>query len=150
VRLVDINPAAARLARINAKAAGAEASILVSDQIPQGCDLVIANPPYMMDVSHRTYRDGGAMFGGELAYQWARAALQSLVPSGTMLLYTGAAVLGGRLPLVDGLRTLCSEADAALDVEEIDPDVFGEELESPAYGEIDRIAALGIRISKRK
>jgi hypothetical protein len=150
VRLVDINPAAARLARINAKAAGAEASILVSDQIPQGCDLVIANPPYMMDVSHRTYRDGGAMFGGELAYQWARAALQSLVPSGTMLLYTGAAVLGGRLPLVDGLRTLCSEADAGLDVEEIDPDVFGEELESPAYGEIDRIAALGIRISKRK
>lgn len=146
--LVDINPAAARLARINAKAAGVEAAILVSGQIPHGCDLVIANPPYMMDGSHRTYRDGGAMFGGELAYQWTKAALQSLVPAGSMLLYTGGAVLRGRIPLLDDLRSLCEEAGAALHVEEIDPDVFGEELESPAYGEIERIAALGIRINK--
>lgn len=150
ITLIDINPAAVQLARINAKAAAAEACVLVSGQIPQGCDLLIANPPYMMDASHRTYRDGGAMFGGELACQWAREALQSLVPAGTMLLYTGAAVLGGRLPLVDGLQRLCREADAALHFEEIDPDVFGEELESPAYGEVERIAALGIRISKRK
>jgi methylase of polypeptide subunit release factors len=150
VTLVDINPAAARLARINAIAAGAEVSVLVSDQIPRGCDLVIANPPYMMDISHRTYRDGGAMFGGELAWRWAKEALESLVPAGTMLLYTGAAVRRGRVPLVECLQSLCTKADAALDVEEIDPDVFGEELEDPAYGEIDRIAALGIRISKRK
>lgn len=149
VTLVDINPAAARLARINAIAAGAEASVLVSDQIPRGCDLVIANPPYMMDISHRTYRDGGAMFGGELASRWAKEALESLGPAGTMLLYTGAAVRRGRLPLVECLQNLCTKADATLDVEEIDPDVFGEELENPAYGEIERIAALGIRITKR-
>lgn len=149
VTLVDINPAAARLARINAIAAGAEASVLVSDQIPRGCDLVIANPPYMMDISHRTYRDGGAMFGGELASRWAKEALESLGPAGTMLLYTGAAVRRGRLPLVECLQNLYTKADATLDVEEIDPDVFGEELENPAYGEIERIAALGIRITKR-
>ena len=127
VTLVDINPAAARLARINAIAAGAEASVLVSDQIPRGCDLVIANPPYMMDISHRTYRDGGAMFGGELASRWAKEALESLGPAGTMLLYTGAAVRRGRLPLVECLQNLCTKADATLDV-----DVFGEELENPA------------------
>jgi methylase of polypeptide subunit release factors len=150
ITLVDINPAAARLAQINATAAGTEVSVLVSDQIPRGCDLVIANPPYMMDISHRTYRDGGALFGGELACRWAKEALESLVPAGTMLLYTGAAVRRGRLPLVECLESLCAKADAALDVEEIDPDVFGEELEDPAYGEIERIAALGIRISKRK
>ncbi len=149
VTLVDINPAAAGLARINAIAAGAEASVLVSDQIPRGCDLVIANPPYMMDISHRTYRDGGAMFGGELASRWAKEALESLGPAGTMLLYTGVAVRRGRLPLVECLQNLCTKADATLDVEEIDPDVFGEELENPAYGEIERIAALGIRITKR-
>jgi hypothetical protein len=90
------------------------------------------------------------MFGGELAWRWAKEALESLVPAGTMLLYTGAAVRRGRVPLVECLQSLCTKADAALDVEEIDPDVFGEELEDPAYGEIDRIAALGIRISKRK
>jgi hypothetical protein len=33
-------------------------------------------------------------------------------------------------------------------VEEIDPDVFGEELDRPEYWETERIAALGIRIDK--
>ena len=57
----------------------------------------------------------------------------------TMLLYTGAAFTGGRAPLLDALR----ELDASVSVEEIDPDVFGEELEQPAYAEVERIAAIG-------
>jgi len=33
-------------------------------------------------------------------------------------------------------------------VEELDPDVFGEELERAEYAEVDRIAAVGIKIAK--
>jgi hypothetical protein len=33
--------------------------------------------------------------------------------------------------------------------EEIDPDVFGEELERPAYAHVDRIAAVGLTVIKR-
>jgi methylase of polypeptide subunit release factors len=144
--LVDINPAAGRLARINARFARVPAEIAMDDRIPEQCDLVIANPPYMIDTAHRAYRDGGAMFGGEVACGWVDQALAALVTGGTMLLYSGFAVVGGKLPALDRIRLLCG--DAELHVEEIDPDVFGEELERPEYRDVDRIAALGIRIAK--
>ena len=146
--LIDVNPEAIRLARENAAFAGVKAVVSLSERIPRGCSLVIANPPYMIDAAHRTYRDGGGMFGGEVAYEWTEQALQALVPGGTMLLYTGAAVIEGRPVIVDRIRSLCSDAGAAFHVEEIDPDVFGEELERSEYGEVERIAAFGIRIRK--
>ena len=148
VTLVDINAAATQLAEVNARYADVEAEVLLSDRIPQGCDLVIANPPYMVDSAHRTYRDGGAMMGGQIAYEWVTQALHHMAPGGTMLLYTGAAVICGRSPLLNGLESLCSDADATLHIEEIDPDVFGEELEKIDYRQVERIAALGIRIRK--
>jgi methylase of polypeptide subunit release factors len=144
--LVDINPAAERLARVNSRFAGIGAEILVSGELPTGCDLVIANPPYMMDSSHRTYRDGGDMLGGEIACQWTRQALQALAPGGTLLLYTGAAFVQGRSPLLDEIAPLCASAGADFRVEEIDPDVFGEELDGPQYNEVERIAAIGVTI----
>ena len=143
---MEINPEAAQLARINARFAGVAAEVLVSDRMPDGCDLVIANPPYMMDAEHRTYRDGGDLFGGEIACRWVGDALRGMAPGGTLLLYTGAAVVDGRIPLVEEIRALCRNAGAEVEVEEIDPDVFGEELEKPAYRDVERIAALGIRI----
>lgn len=149
VVLVDINPAATRFARLNAKAAGADVELLLSDAMPSDCDLVIANPPYMMDSEHRTYRDGGDRLGGGIALDWARQALNSLVPGGTMLLYTGAAVLHGRSPLVGEIQALCSERRASATIEEIDADVFGEDLERAEYQGVERIAALGIRITAR-
>jgi methylase of polypeptide subunit release factors len=146
--LVDINPAAADLARVNARFAGVEVEILLSDSMPEGCDLVIANPPYLLDEGHRTYRDGGGMLGGEVACEWVRQALSALAPAGTMLLYTGAAVVRGSAQLTQEIASLCA-AGAELQVEEIDPDVFGEELERPAYADVDRIAALGMSIRAR-
>jgi methylase of polypeptide subunit release factors len=144
--LVDINPAAERLARVNSRFAGIDAEIVVSSEMATGCDFVIANPPYMMDGSHRTYRDGGGMLGGEIACRWMRQALEALAPVGTLLLYTGAAFVRGRSPLLDEVASLCASAGADLRVEEIDPDVFGEELDAPQYNEVERIAAVGITI----
>jgi release factor glutamine methyltransferase len=146
VSLVDINPAAAQLARVNAGFAGLDAEFLLSDNIPTGCDAVIANPPYMMDASHRTYRDGGGMLGGEVACQWVSQALRALVPGGTMLLYTGAAFTRGRAPLLETIASLCSAANAELGFEELDPDVFGDELVKDSYRGVERIAAVGISI----
>jgi len=89
--LVDVNPAAARLARVNVSFAHVAAEMRQGNEIPAGCDLVIANPPYMIDANHRTYRDGGAMYGGEVACAWTEQALRALKPGGTLLLYTGVA-----------------------------------------------------------
>lgn len=144
--LVDINPAAARLAGINANFAGGSAEVTVDGQIPSGCDLVIANPPYMIDAVHRTYRDGGTMFGGEVACTWVAQALDALLPGGTMLLYSGFAMVDGRAPAIDRIGSLCRKAE--LQIEELDPDVFGEELERPEYRDVERIAAFGVRITK--
>ena len=145
--MVDVNPVAARLGRLNASFAGVSAEITVGDQIPRGCDLVIANPPYMIDSVHRTYRDGGRLFGGEIAFSWAAQALSALAPGGTLILYTGAAAINGELPLIERLQSLCCDAEAALYVQEIDPDVFGEELETAEYRPVERIAALSIKIT---
>jgi methylase of polypeptide subunit release factors len=145
--LVDINRAVAPVARANARLASIDAEVLLSSDVPIGCDLVIANPPYMMDSSHRTYRDGGDMLGGEIACRWTRQALAALAPGGSFLLYTGAAFVRGRAPLLEEIAFLCASADAELKVEEIDPDVFGEELDEPQYRSIERIAAVGISIT---
>jgi methylase of polypeptide subunit release factors len=146
VTLVDINPAALELAAINAASAGVEVQLARSDRVPEGCDLIIANPPYMMDGAQRAYRDGGSLFGGEVGCEWVRQALAALVPGGRILLYTGAAVIDRRMPVVERLERLCCDARAAVLMEELDPDVFGEELDNPAYADVERIAAVGIGI----
>ena len=143
VELVDASEKALGFARINAIAVGVAPQFIHNDKVPANVDLVIANPPYLMDEGGRTYRDGGDLFGGRIALDWAEQALSQLNPGGRLLLYTGAAFVGGKAPLLDALHTAAAEAGAELTIEEIDPDVFGEELECDAYGEVERIAAIG-------
>jgi hypothetical protein len=150
IALVDRNPQALRLAKINALAAGVAVELREADVLPTGANIVLANPPYMIDSAGRTYRDGGDLFGGAVALEWVRDALGKLAPGGTMLLYTGAAMVGDEFPFVTALEDACDQAGALLEVEEIDPDVFGEELEQPAYAEVERIAAIGAVIEVRR
>jgi hypothetical protein len=148
IALVDINPVALRLAAINAAAAGVGVELCESGRIPASADLVIANPPYMIDRASRTYRDGGGLLGGDVALDWTKQAIAGLGPGGQFLLYTGAPFVRGWSPLVDSIRTECDGCGASFDCTEIDPDVFGEELDDPDYAEVERIAALGFRISR--
>lgn len=148
ITLLDTNPAALGLARVNARAASVQAELLKGSALPDGPDLVLANPPYMMDSGGRTYRDGGELLGGQVALDWTLDALAKLAPGGTLLLYTGAAVADGTAPLLPALERACADAGATLDVEELDPDVFGEELEQPAYRDVERIAAIGAVVRK--
>jgi methylase of polypeptide subunit release factors len=145
--MVDVNNAALKLAAINAAVAGVRADTLAATAMPAGADLVIANPPYMMDAEARSYRDGGNLLGGAIAIDWARQALTKLAPGGTMLLYTGVAYADGRSPALDELAIACADASAALEISEIDPDVFGDELSKPQYQGVERIAAIGAVIS---
>jgi release factor glutamine methyltransferase len=148
ISLVDVNPKALFLAEVNAAAAGAAVETRCSDRLPEGADLVIANPPYLMDPSERQYRHGGELLGGAIALDWVHQALDQLAPEGTMLLYTGAAFVDGRSPLLVALRSDCNAAGAQITVEEIDPDVFGEELSGEEYRNVERIAAVGVRVTR--
>jgi hypothetical protein len=147
ITLVDLNRDALRLAAINAEAAMVPLKTVASEKIPAGGDLVIANPPYLVDASLRTYRDGQGRLGEGVTLDWTRQAIARLGPGGVMLLYTGAAFENGDAPLVSGIADECRAAGADLIVDEIDPDVFGEELANAPYGSVERIAALGVRIT---
>lgn len=149
--LTDINAFALGLARANAAHAGLEAEIIEAAGLggaPNGFDLVIANPPFVMDEEGRAYRDGGDLHGLRLSLDWAEEAMRRLPPGGAMLLYTGSAIVAGR----DGFRAAL-EASAALlgctlRYSELDPDIFGELLEEPAYRDVERIAAVGAVLVK--
>jgi methylase of polypeptide subunit release factors len=118
------------------------------DAITGAVDLVIANPPYMIDESDRTYRDGGKMHGAALSLDWSLASARRLEPGGRMLLYTGVAIVDGRDALRDRLERELPELGCSLRYREIDPDVFGEDLVKPAYAEVERIAVVGAVIER--
>jgi methylase of polypeptide subunit release factors len=144
--LVDTNPEALRLARINAEAAGVEVETLLAgsvEAVEGGFDLLIANPPYLMDAGSRAYRDGGGMNGAALALEWALAGARR----GDVLLYTGAAIVDGEDALRAALAAAMPALGKTLRYEEHDPDVFGEELDAPSYQGVERIAAVGAVIT---
>jgi methylase of polypeptide subunit release factors len=153
--LTDINPHALRLAAINwVMAHLGPVYFAVCDAIPEDLpdhappvDCIIANPPYIADAAHRAYRDGGAMHGAEISLAWAQRAAQRLPSGGAFLLYTGSAIVNGE----DRLKAALHEALRGFEVSyrELDPDVFGEELEREDYAEVERIAAVGCVAVKR-
>lgn len=151
IELVDVNQAALRLARINAAHAGRDVETYVSDgaaSVPPGFDLAIANPPFIIDEHGPVYRAGGGMHGAELSIDWALGAAARLAPGGRMLLYTGTAIVAGRDQLREALEARLPALRCTLRYREIDPDIFGEELEKPAYHDVERIAAVGAVIHK--
>jgi SAM-dependent methyltransferase len=145
--LSDVNARALRYARINAALAGAEAEVVESDVlsgIEGPVDLIIANPPYMLDAAGRTYRDGGGAFGEGLSVRIVREALARLAPRGRLIVYTGSAIVAGRDSFLESVRPVLAAAGATFEYEELDPDVFGEELLQPGYEKVERIAAVGL------
>jgi len=148
--LSDINPLALRYAAINAALAGLEPPILrqgdMYTHVGAPLDLIIANPPYLMDAHGRAYRHGGAMLGAELSRRTVLEGLPRLNTNGVMILYTASAIVNGRDTFRETVREVLQHPDIEHEYREIDPDVFGEELENPAYAEVERIAAVSLII----
>lgn len=143
--LTDINPAALALARVNADSAGVKVQCLHGPGLAGhagSIDIALANPPFLIDRKGRSYRDGGGMRGSALSVEMAAEALPRLAPGGRLILYTGSAIADGRDDLAAALDALAAKHDCRLAYDEIDPDIFGEELEREAYREVDRIAAV--------
>jgi methylase of polypeptide subunit release factors len=152
VLLTDVNRQALRLARLNARQAGVPLTTLEASglqDVPGDCDLILANPPYIVDAKGRAYRDGGDMHGARTSLDWAASAVPKLAPGGRLLLYTGSAILmNGRDPLQDALRRLAASTGVALAYRELDPDVFGEELENAPYRDVERIAVVAATLTR--
>jgi methylase of polypeptide subunit release factors len=148
--LADVNPLALRLAGINARHAGLDVELVDGglEAVRGPFDAAIANPPFMVDEQERTYRDGGDMHGARMSLDWALEALERLSPGGRLLLYTGAAIVDGRDALKEELEAAAAKGGHSLRYREIDPDIYGEELEKPAYAQVERIAAVGAVLEK--
>ncbi|MEC5216478.1 methylase of polypeptide subunit release factors [Actimicrobium sp. GrIS 1.19] len=149
----DINPLALRLCAINAAQAGVAMMPAQGDALAAvggDFDLIISNPPYLNDDAQRAYRHGGGDLGRALSLRIAAEAITRLAPGGRLLLYTGVAIVDGIDPLQAELLPLLAAAGCDWSYEEIDPDVFGEELERPVYAHIDRIAAVGLCATRRR
>ncbi|MGE1091212.1 methyltransferase [Pseudomonas sp. ok266] len=152
VLALDINPAALRLTAINAALAEvANVEVRASDLL-QGVDgefdLIVANPPYMADPAERAYRHGGGTLGAGLSLRIVEQALNRLAPGGSLLLYTGVAMVDGRDPFLDTVLPRLDEKRFGWTYRELDPDVFGEELLNPGYQRVDRIAVVALTVTR--
>jgi methylase of polypeptide subunit release factors len=149
----DINERALALAAVNARLNGAANVEAVRsdllDGVDGGLDLVMSNPPYILDGAALPYRHGGGQHGAELSIRIVRTALDRLDPGGSLLLYTGVAIVDGDDPFLAAIRRDLDERCQACSYEELDPDIFGGQLGCEGYERVERIAAVWLHAVKR-
>ena len=150
VILSDINPKALRYSLINARLNGvADVRTILSGvfgQINEGGDLIVSNPPYLVDRSARLYRHGGGELGFDLSIRIVEDSIDRLYPGGRLFLYTGTPVIDGADMFFAAVRPRLESRNCKYTYEEIDPDVFGEELDSAPYDRADRIAVVALTV----
>lgn len=152
VLAVDINPRALRLTAVNAELAGlANVSAYHSDvlgSVEGEFDLIVANPPYMNDDRQRAYRHGGGALGEQLSVRIVSESLGRLALGGSLVLYTGVAIVAGEDPFLAAVKPLLGSDAYGWTYRELDPDVFGEELEKPGYERVERIAVVALTVTR--
>lgn len=152
VVLVDINPAAMRAARVNARLAGTEGvSVRRSDMLRDvegRFDLIVSNPPFMIDAAARAYRHGGGPLGAGLTLAVAEQAMERLAPGGSLVLFTGAAIVEGEDPFREAVTARCTRAGLDWTYREFDPDEYGEELADPIYDAVERLALVVVTVTR--
>ncbi len=149
--LTDINRTALQFAAANCALAGIESNFALGDlfgPVIGQFDLIVSNPPYLNDHAGRTYRHGGGQWGGALSERIVREGVHRLTPGGRLVLYTGVAIVEGEDPFIESLRPELDALGWAWNYRELDPDVFGEELEESAYAGAERIAAVALVVTR--
>jgi len=149
----DINARALELAMVNARLNGTSNLALAKSDLFDGLqgdfDLVVSNPPFVVDPDGRRYRHGGGERGAELSRRIVEQGLARLRRGGSLMLYTGVALCGQRDHFLESLRpTLEAQCDTWT-YEELDPDIFGGQLGEPGYEDVERIAAVWLHAVKR-
>lgn len=151
--LLDVNPRALDLARANLGAANLDGEFVLSDGLTgfsRRADLIVANPPFIAGTDGQAYKAGGDLHGCRLSLEWAVTSVEKLNPGGRLLLYTGSAIVDGRDPFLATLKERLSDYDVEVAYRELDPDIFGGMLSSEAYVDVDRIAAVGLSVTRRQ
>jgi methylase of polypeptide subunit release factors len=150
--LSDVNARALRFSRINALINKVENVETVESNLFENIvgffDVIVTNPPYLVDPLKRMYRHGGGLLGSELTLQIVKQSLQRLAPGGRLIIYSGSAITRGVDQLKKTIGQLLKDSDFQFEYEEIDPDVFGEELDRGPYDRADRIAAIGLTVDR--
>jgi hypothetical protein len=134
--LADINPKALSLASVNATFAGIEHRVVEAtspSEVEGPFDLIVTHPPFMMDEEARAYRDGRDLYGARLSLDWVLAGVETLAPGGRLILHTGVSIVAGRDVLLDELRNRLPALGVEYEYWMLDPDIFSEELDRPAY-----------------
>ncbi|BFU45248.1 methyltransferase [Krasilnikovia sp. MM14-A1004] len=149
---VDVNPTALRYARINAALAGTvhievRRSDLLDD-VPGDFDLIVSNPPFMADPQRRAYRDGGGPRGHDLPLAVLDTAVHRLAPGGSLVLFSGTGITDGRDPLLAAAAQRLDGTGLRWTYREVDPDVYSENLDQPAYAHADRIALAVLTVTR--
>lgn len=143
---VDINDTALRYARINVGLAGRDAVRPVRsdllDAVDGRFDLIISNPPFMIDPAGRTYRDGGGPAGNDLSLRIVDVAAGRLAPGGTLVLFSGSGIVDGVDPLHAAAAERLDGSGLTWTYREADPDVYDEELDGTVYAAAERIAVV--------
>lgn len=151
--LADINARALSFAAANATHAQCAPAKLVQGDLYQRADgpfdLIVGNPPYLNDSSERAYRHGGGRFGEALSLRIVREGLQQLAPGGRLVLYTGVAIADGRDAFLEAVAPDLERTRWPWRYTELDPDVFGEELDEPAYADAERIAVVALVVQRQ-
>ena len=151
--IADINPKALFLASINADHAGVRHRTVEASrpgEIEGEFDLIVTHPPFMIDAARRAYRDGGDLYGARLSLDWTRACAAMLAPGGRFVMHTGVSIVHGKDVLLPALREVLPANGWQLDYHELDPDIFGDELDKPAYADVDRIAAVAAVVERTR
>ncbi len=146
VLAVDINDAALEFTRINTGLAGVRNVRPCRSDLLTGVDgtfdLIISNPPFMIDPAGRAYRDGGGEHGHGLSLAIVEAATERLDPGGSLVLFSGSGIVDGADPLRTAVAERLDGSGLTWTYREVDPDVYGEELDGPAYPHAERIAVV--------
>ncbi|GAA5558208.1 release factor glutamine methyltransferase [Acinetobacter schindleri] len=154
--VADLNPKALLYSQMNIDFAGLKKIHPVQSDLfanLQGrFDLIFANPPYLIDPHQRQYRHGGdELDGNALSFRIIEEGIQHLNPRGCLFLYTGVTVTQDGNRFLAHLENLMRQyKNISWSYEEIDPDIFGEELEQPAYQHVDRIALALVKIEVKQ
>ena len=119
------------------------------DDVVGDLDLVMSNPPFILDQAELPYRHGGGEHGAELSIRIVRAALERLQPGGTLLLYTGVAIVDGQDRFLEAIRGDLDVVCGQWSYEELDPDIFGGQLGCEGYERVERIVAVWLHATVR-